>query len=187
MYFLELFFLESHTRRVDETPSCPISINKNSVNFDAIDRSGVRPVDNPVVPKADVTSKITCIKLLSVDLPPNSCNDERVIKEATATRNIDETKTTVDLTTVSCGILLLNALTVFLPLIFDQIDRTTIAIVVVLMPPAVEEGAEPMNIIIQYWKSVADDSVLILIVANPAFLVDIELKNRAIALSPFEP
>ena len=58
-------------------------------------------MDNPVVPKAEVTSKITCMKLLSADLPPNSCRDERVIKEATATRNRDETKTTVDLTTVS--------------------------------------------------------------------------------------
>ena len=50
---------------------------------------------------------------------------------------------------VSFGIFLLNTLTLGAPMIFDHIDKITNAIVVVLIPPAVEEGADPINIIIE--------------------------------------
>jgi len=55
-------------------------------------------------------------------------------------------KTINDLVTVSDGNLLLNARTVLRFLTLDQIPKKIIATVVVRIPPAVEEGAEPINI-----------------------------------------
>lgn len=59
--------------------------------------------------------------------------------------------------------------------------------VVVRIPPAVEEGAEPMNIITENNEMVVGDKSPRRIVENPALRVDIELKNSAIDLSVREP
>jgi hypothetical protein len=59
--------------------------------------------------------------------------------------------------------------------------------VVVLIPPAVEPGPEPMNIIIEYVLIVAVDSAFRSIVAKPAFLVDIVLNAIATSLSVVVP
>ena len=125
-----------------------MNISQISPILVAIERFGVIPVDRPVVPNADATSKIIWLNGCSTSLtfPPYSLNE---VTPTTMTNNVinkaDE-KTINDLETVSGLIDLLNIVTCFLPLSFDHRATIIIPIVVVLIPPAVDEGAEPMNI-----------------------------------------
>lgn len=120
-------------------------------------------------------------------LPPYDGHDDISTMEAPSTMNIEAATTTYALWTVSCLIRLLNTRTEECPLILDHIPKNTIAIVVVLIPPAVDEGAEPMNISIEYINVVPCERSSISIVPNPALRVDIVLNINAIVLSPFVP
>lgn len=64
---------------------------------------------------------------------------------------------------------------------------TTKANVVVLIPPPVDEGAEPMNIKTVKTKDVIGDKSAALIVEKPALRVERELKINATVRSPIDP
>lgn len=81
----------------------------------------------------------------------------------------------------------MNRRTVSLPRILLHIPATAIPSVVVRIPPAVEEGAEPINIRIEKIKMVVGERSPSRIVENPALRVENELKKSAIDLSVVEP
>ena len=165
-----------------------MNMMKIRVIFVRDDSPEVRPVERPVVPKADETSKnISSNLTVDSSCPPYSFSDETITRVPTNTRMNDPSITANALVTVSFGILLLNTLTCVLPLILDHRPRTMIASVVVLIPPAVDDGAEPMNISIEYRKWVPGENSPIGIEAKPALRVDIVLNIIDITLSPFVP
>jgi hypothetical protein len=135
---------------------------------------GVTPVDRPVVPKAEATSKNASHELKYV-CPPEyiaSSTDDRSISVPPAIMNNDTTVATSAALTVDFGIRLLNINTLSLPLEVAHIVAITIASVVVLTPPAVDAGEEPANIMNDHRNLVLPWNILIGIVANPAFLVE---------------
>lgn len=81
----------------------------------------------------------------------------------------------------------MNALTSSLPRILFHNPITTNAKVVVLIPPPVDEGAEPINIKTAKINDVIGDKSAALMVENPALRVERELKISAIVRSPVEP
>ena len=174
---------------VDEIPSCPMNMVRIKKSWVPMFNIGVTPADRPVVPKAEATSKKMSVKFISSlgTLPHMVSNDVMAIKETMTTIIMEIIKTKNEEITVSFGILRLKILMSLLPLNFDQTAKIIIAKVVVRIPPAVDEGAEPMNIITEKIISEVWVKNCKLVVANPAFLVEKEWKMMAIIRSPLDP
>ena len=54
-----------HTDSRVKAPSLPVYMTRMMTNFPAVLKSGVMPVESPTVPKAETTSKISCIRVQS--------------------------------------------------------------------------------------------------------------------------
>lgn len=161
---------------VEEIPSCPTNIVKMTKSLAPTFKKGVKPEDKPVVPKAEETSKKTSAKLnCSIGALPHIVSIE--VKAATVvipTMSKEIIKTRKAEITVSFGILRLKILMSLRPRNLLQTANKIIAKVVVLIPPAVDEGALPINIITEKVIKVVSVKACKWVVENPAFRVEKE-------------
>ncbi len=135
---------------------------------------GVTPVDRPVVPNAEETSKNASqapIFVVDPALTAASTDGTKIIVPIEIIIS-DVTVATSALLVTSDGIRLLNTKTLSLPLADAAIAKQTIATVVVLKPPAVEAGDEPIHIMNDQRIFVVVWNSYIGIVAKPALRVE---------------
>jgi hypothetical protein len=102
-------------------------------------REEVIPVDNPTVPKAEISSKRRPRKLLS-----GSVTDKAKVEINLS--EIEKRAIEYALLIVSPEIVCLTISTFFLPFIVLMADRRITEKVVVLIPPPVDPGEAPTNI-----------------------------------------
>ena len=122
-----------------------ITTNEKSFMFE------VRPLDRPVVPNAEVTSNITSTMVYACPSALTPADAKEVETDITARMfsiKAVEATTKASLTELF-GIALLKADVWSLFFIYDQMVKKIIPMVVLRIPPAVDDGPEPINIIIE--------------------------------------
>ena len=128
-------------RTNDIGPILPMNIRKQRINLDKEDNCDVIPVESPTVAKADtISNNIDNSEIFLCISAKLIITDEMKIK------NIAENAIAVALYTVFLfNLCLLIVVSVYPAKTLITVDIIT-AIVVVLIPPPVEEGEAPINI-----------------------------------------
>src|SRR5690606_16966028 len=144
-------------------PILPMNINKIISIFPKLLSSGVIPIDNPQVPKAEATSKKISINE-NFSVTDNKKIEIKQVKKANSV-------TISDFLISSSCISRLNTLIDLFPLAKWKRYKILIANVVVRIPPPTELGDAPINIIAPKNNKVGSEKSFTSIVAKPALLV----------------
>ena len=142
-YILSEFFVRFKIidRTNDIGPTLPMNISKQSISLDKEDNCEVMPVESPTVANADTVSNNIDSSEMFVCI-----SDKLIITDETNIKNIAENAIAVALYTVFLfNLCLLIVVSVCPAKTLITVDIIT-AIVVVLIPPPVEEGEAPINI-----------------------------------------
>ena len=120
-------------------PTLPKNIAKMMSNCPPVERPGVTPVEFPLVPKAEMVSKIN-----SMGLPSSTTSSKK--HNATTTRTPIIARVAA-YSTCRSGIWRSKISARFRPRTVERAETSSTPSVFTLMPPAVEPEAPPMNII----------------------------------------
>ena len=127
---------------ITKAPILPTYINKINKNCESGEKTVVEALDKPVVPIAEATSNMTSLKPTAIFVS----SIPKIAREANTNKNKYKMKTAVAFLVIEASNCLLPTTIFSFLLVVDKIDKNITAMVVVLIPPAVEPEEPPINI-----------------------------------------